>query len=311
MPSLNLSIASLICSLIYFIICCFLPESPCYKYYCDISRKQQCHNDDDMEKDVKLCHLWNEEDLEQKSITNLFAELRKLNLSSLIGLILIEQFIGGISILFYIKYFAQLTGGTISAEWISKTVGLTLVASIPIAKLTKFSMICSSKKQMIISSIIIIVCMLTLAILCIAEGISGYKIDHSARSFLPLPIFAIVTFFYVAGISRNLWLSVQDVFSSFSLQLQMRAVFTATSWLIIFAITKVLPQLLYLVGVGYFYAYNVIFMIISLIYLNKIVPSTFSCEEDKVLPITNSLSASSCESQAHSSKSSSDEIREI
>jgi hypothetical protein len=55
-------------------------------------------------------NLWIEEDLERKSITDLFVELRKLNLSSLIGLILVEQFIGGISILFYLKYFAQLTG---------------------------------------------------------------------------------------------------------------------------------------------------------------------------------------------------------
>jgi hypothetical protein len=106
LPSLHLAITSVIFSLLYFIICCLLPESPCYKYDCDTSRAP-CH---DTEKDVKLCHLWNEQDLQRKSITDLFVELRKLNLSSLIGLILVEQFIGGISILFYIKYFAQLTG---------------------------------------------------------------------------------------------------------------------------------------------------------------------------------------------------------
>lgn len=55
-------------------------------------------------------NLWSEEDLQRKSIVDLFNELKKLNLLSLIGLILVEQFIGGISILFYMKHFAQLTG---------------------------------------------------------------------------------------------------------------------------------------------------------------------------------------------------------
>jgi hypothetical protein len=210
-----------------------------------------------------------------------------------------------------IKEVHSSVGGALSTEWISRTVGLALISSIPIAKLTGFSTIRTPKRQIIISSVVIIVCMLVLAVVCIAEGISGHKMTHPARAFLPLPIFAIVTFFYVAGVSRNLWLLVQQVFSSFSLQLHLRALSTAASWLIIFAITKVLPQLLYLVGVGYFYAYSVIFMIVSLIYLNKIVPSTLSDEQDKALPIAGSLSASSCESQAHSSNSSRDEIREI
>lgn len=69
----------------------------------------------DFEKAVKLHNLWSEEDLQRKSIVDLFDELKKLNLLSLIGLILVEQFIGGISILFYMKHFARLTG-----EWAGK-----------------------------------------------------------------------------------------------------------------------------------------------------------------------------------------------
>jgi hypothetical protein len=65
---------------------------------------------DDFNKAVKLHNLWSAEDLQPKSIVDLFDELKKLNLLSLIGLILVEQFIGGISILFYMKHFAQLTG---------------------------------------------------------------------------------------------------------------------------------------------------------------------------------------------------------
>lgn len=65
----------------------------------------------DFEKAMKMrSNLWSEEDLQSKSIFDLFAELQKRNVISLIGLILVEQLIGGISILFYMKHFAQLTG---------------------------------------------------------------------------------------------------------------------------------------------------------------------------------------------------------
>lgn len=66
------------------------------------------------EKTVKLQSLWNVKDLQRKSIVDLFTELKKLNLLSLIGLLLVEQFIGGISILFYMKHFAQLSGKYLS-----------------------------------------------------------------------------------------------------------------------------------------------------------------------------------------------------
>jgi len=91
-------------SLFYFIICCLIPESPRYQAVQDSERSY------DLEKAVELNNLWSVEDLQRKSIVDLFAELKKLNLLSLIGLVLVEQVIGGISILFYMKHFAQLTG---------------------------------------------------------------------------------------------------------------------------------------------------------------------------------------------------------
>lgn len=94
---------------IFFLLCCFLPESPRYLAYCEMKSK-----DTDFAKEVELHSIWGKEDLQRKSILDLFDELKKLNLLPLMGLILVEQFIGGISILFYMKHFARLTG-----EWIS------------------------------------------------------------------------------------------------------------------------------------------------------------------------------------------------
>lgn len=117
MSPFHLSIISMIISLLYFIICCLIPESPRYQFYCEVRREHSY----DFEKATKMnSNLWNDEDLQSKSIFDLFAELKKRNLISLIGLILVEQLIGGISILFYMKHFAQLTGKSIVVHYIKK-----------------------------------------------------------------------------------------------------------------------------------------------------------------------------------------------
>jgi Sugar (and other) transporter len=103
---MQLSVVAVLLSILFFIICCLIPESPRYQAYYDMKKKHTYEFD----KAVKLHNLWSEEDLQRKSIVDLFNELKKLNLLSLIGLILVEQFIGGVSILFYMKHFAQLTG---------------------------------------------------------------------------------------------------------------------------------------------------------------------------------------------------------
>jgi hypothetical protein len=102
-----ISVMSIGLSCVLLIASCFLPESPHYRAYCEMKKSH------DFEKTVKTFRLWSAEDVERKSIKDMFVELKKLNLLSLIGLILVEQFIGGVSILFYIKYFARLTG-----EWV-------------------------------------------------------------------------------------------------------------------------------------------------------------------------------------------------
>lgn len=124
--------------------------------------------------------------------------------------------------------------------------------------------------------------MLMLAIFCIAEGSLGHKLKGC--QFIPVILFVTVTFFYVAGISRNSLLIIQQILSSYSLQLHLRTLSVFVMWFFIFAITKMLPQLLYLVGVGYFYSYMVIFTLIALVFLGYIVPATLNLEVDKATP---------------------------
>lgn len=155
--------------------------------------------------------------------------------------------------------------------------------------------------------------MLSLALLCITEGLTGQKVIVNARHLLPVPIFVIVTFFHVAGITRNLWVLMHQLLPSFSLQLHLRAFTVTISWLVIFGITKILPKILYLIGVGYLYAYSVILMAIILIFLHKIIPTTtINLDEHNPMPIINSLTSSSCEQTPTTSQHSScDEIQHI
>lgn len=219
--------------------------------------------------------------------------------------------------IFLLFYFLLCVGGQVSPELIVMTVGATLILSIPFSKLIKFSRISSTKKQIITSTVVIFVCMLLLAVLCVTEGSIGHKL-FKGQDFLPMLIFITVTFFYVVGISRNSLLIMQQILSSYSLQLHLRTLSIAVTWFFIFALTKILPQLLYLVGVGYFYCYMVVLTLLALVFLYKIIPSSLNLEVDRATPsiMETSLVVSSSSSDTPSVKplstcSSFDEIHQV
>lgn len=170
--------------------------------------------------------------------------------------------------------------------------------SIPFARFTKFSRISSTKTQLILSTWAILFCMLVLAVFCVTEGSLGYKLDFYGLDFVPLAAFITVAFFYVAGISRNILLIMQQILTSYSLQLHLRTLSIAVTWFFIFAMTKLLPQLLYLVGVGYFYCLMVVLTLLALIFLSRIIPSSLNLEVDRATPnpMVSSLVASSTSS---------------
>lgn len=185
----------------------------------------------------------------------------------------------------FLKQFLVLfVGGQFSPEWMATTVGLTLILSIPLSKLIGFTKISSTKKQIIISTVAILLCMVLLASFCILEGFLGHKFETIGLNHVPMVVFVTVTFFYVVGISRNTLLIMQQILSSYSLQLHLRTLSIAVTWFSIFAITKLLPQLLYLVGVGYFYVFMAVLTLISLVFLCKIMPSSLNLEIVKATP---------------------------
>lgn len=181
-------------------------------------------------------------------------------------------------------------------------MGLTLIFSIPLSKLIGFRKISSTKRQIIVSTVAILLCMILLAGFCIIEGSIGRKLEIIGLNHVPMVVFVTVTFFYVVGISRNSLLIMQQILSSYSLQLHLRTLSIAVTWFFIFAITKLLPQLLYLVGVGYFYAYMAVLTLISLVFLCKVIPSSLNLEIVKATPsvMESSLIVSSASSETPS-----------
>lgn len=175
-------------------------------------------------------------------------------------------------------------GGQFPPELIATAVGVTLILSIPISKLIRFSKIQSTKTQIIISTLAIAASMMVLGALCVVEGSIGHRLDFIGHDVVPLVVFVTVTFFYVVGISRSSLLIVQQILSSYPLQLHLRTLSIAVTWFFIFAITKILPQLLYLVGVGYFYCFMVVLTLPALIFLCKIIPSSLNLEVDRATP---------------------------
>lgn len=194
-------------------------------------------------------------------------------------------------------------------------VGLTLILSIPLSKLLKFPSIKSIKTQLVISTIAVVLCMLMLAIFCHTEGSLGHKLV--GIRWIPVVSFVIMTFFSVAGITRNSLLILQQILQSYSLQLHLKTFAILVTWFFIFGITKVLPELLFFVGVGYFYCYMIIFTLIALIFICKIVPETLNLEVDRATPylmersftISTTSSVRQISTPPLSNSSSFDEIR--
>jgi hypothetical protein len=161
-------------------------------------------------------------------------------------------------------------------------VGLTLIFSISLSKMIRFTKITSTKKQIIFSTVAILFSMVLLAGYCILEGSIGYKLEIIGLNHVPMVVFVAVTFFYVVGISRNCLLIIQQALTVYSLQLHLRSLSVLITWFFIFAITKILPQLLYLIGVGYFYSFMAFTTLISLIFLCKVIPSTLNLENKEM-----------------------------
>lgn len=164
------------------------------------------------------------------------------------------------------------------------SVGSTLILSIPFSKAIRFTKISSTKKQIIVSTVAILLCMMVLAVFCVTEGSIGHELEFLGHNHVPMLVFTTMTFFYVVGISRNSLLIVQQILSSYSLQLHLRTLSVAVTWFFVFSITKLLPQLLYLVGVGYFYCYMVFLTLLALLFLHKIIPSSINLEVDRATP---------------------------
>lgn len=194
-------------------------------------------------------------------------------------------------------------------------VGLTLILSIPLSKLLKFPSIKSIKTQLVISTTAVVLCMLMLAIFCHTEGSLGHKLD--GIRWIPVVSFVIMTFFSVAGITRNSLLILQQILQSYSLQLHLKTFAILVTWFFIFGITKLLPELLFFVGVGYFYCFMIVFTLIALIFICKIVPETLNLEVDRATPylmeqsftISSTSSVHQIPTPPLSSLSSLDEIR--
>lgn len=156
--------------------------------------------------------------------------------------------------------------------------------------------------------------MIALGAYCICEGSMGHRFEIFGINHIPMLIFIVMTFFHIVGISRNSLLIVQHVLTSYSLQLHLRTVTIALTWIFVFIITKILPQMLYHVGVGYFYCFMAIIVLVALIFLCKIMPSTFNLDlHEKITPsapemensIVISVESIGTPSTSHSSESSS------
>lgn len=152
--------------------------------------------------------------------------------------------------------------------------------------------------------------LVSLALFCHTEGFMG----QSLKNFqcIPLVCFLMMSFFYVAGISRNTLLILHQIIECYSLQLLLKNCSVGMVWLFIFGITKVIPDLLDYIGVGYFYCYMILFTTCALVFVIKTVPDDMHFQKLAISKEPSS-NGSSCDNNSNvgSTSSETSSINEI
>lgn len=150
--------------------------------------------------------------------------------------------------------------------------------------------------QIIISTLFVLLSLVSLALFCHTEGFMGQSLKKFR--FIPLVSFLMMSFFYVAGISRNTLLILHQVIECYSLQLLLKNCSVGVVWFFIFGITKIIPELLYLIGVGYFYCLMIIFTICALVFIVTTVPNEMEFEK-LAASKSASTNGSSCDNNSN------------
>lgn len=270
-------------SLIFMISFAFLPESPrflCFKGETNSAREiiaKFKNIDADIEETLRI---WSQREqiVEGKPIKLLFTEmLQPKQLVTLFGLVILEQIIGAISALFYMHKILNLTHGEFTPEMTAILCCAIFTAGIAFPNICTISV--KTKTVLVWSSTCMAISLGALGIYCHLQGTFG-NIDE--YKVMPLLLLGFFYFCFAIGPHSFTWQYVQETIPVEHF-FKIRNLLVAVSWIVIFAITKVLPRLIDIIGVGWLFWYMSLMCLLLTIFSAVLVPDYKTFPEEKKL----------------------------
>lgn len=129
----------------------------------------------------------------------------------------------------------------------------------------------------------------TLGVYCHYQGSFGYA---TTEDYHQLPLFCLGMFFMLFAIGPyRVAMNCVDSIIPKHHHFTVRCLLTSTSWAFIYGITRILPGLIDMIGVGWLYWYMAIMCILMAIFANAFVPqSKRFAEELKLVESSDSFS---------------------
>lgn len=246
-----------------FIGCMFVPESP---FYLCLKSKQsnakkilkRFH-----EKTIEIENQLNKWDSEKEifRFKEIFGMKNLRKFMPLFGLLILEQLIGVTPFWFFLHRLLTLTKGSLDPNITKILLATIFVTSLTIYKLSGYKF-----KDRIVLLCTLMAMMLSAGVLgfyCIIQGMNNYSIDYG---FIPLSAYGCIIFCYTIGIYRITWKMIDQTTNEFN-HFTVRAFTTSLTWCIIYILTRFMPRLIDIIGVGWMFLNMAVACLFTFIYV--------------------------------------------
>lgn len=246
-----------------FIGCLFVPESP---FYLCLKSKQsnakkilkRFH-----ERTVEIENQLNKLDCEKEifRFKEIFSSANVGKFMPIFGLVILEQLIGVTAFWFIIHRLLTLTKGTLDPNVTKILLAGVFVTSLTIYKLSGYKF--KDRKILLWTLMGMMLSAGVLAFYCILQGMNNFSNDYG---FIPLIAYGCIIFCYTIGIYRITWKLIDQTTNEFN-HFTVRAFTTSLKWSILYILTRFMPRLIDIIGVGWMFLNMAIACLFTFIYV--------------------------------------------
>ncbi|XP_055638182.1 facilitated trehalose transporter Tret1-like isoform X2 [Toxorhynchites rutilus septentrionalis] len=202
---------------------------------------------------------------------NLLESLRKLQNTRLVVptlvLVVFQQFVGAIPMMFNLSGIFNLTGSLLYPEYTAICVAAIFTLSIPTYRLLCVKI--GDYKLLVWSSLLMAVAMGGLGWHCHVQGITGHSGEHE---HIPLVCFGVFVFLYAIGFQQVPWRWLDTIVEEEN-ALPVRTIATCLSWVSLYICVRLLPFLFGMIGAGWLFWNITIIALFAVLFVLIAIPN--------------------------------------